>query len=249
MWSALGGTFGMAMGFALSPLAIVTALVLVLGERGRLRTTAFIAGWYVAVFAITGITAWITDAADDEISAEAAQDGLDILHLVFGVLFFVLAVVTWVKRPHHADGSELDTPDDALVEDLLERESPGSDKPGKPSLLERIDGLGIIGAIGFGVAQGVLIIKNVPLGISAGTSLGSVGLNTVDTVVVVAIFAAIASLGGVIPLAVMMLGGERVAHSLRNGRDWFEHNMTAVTLVVLIVLGGVFVGEGLGLAG
>ncbi|MFT4085618.1 MAG: GAP family protein [Gordonia sp. (in: high G+C Gram-positive bacteria)] len=246
MWGALGGSLGMAMGFALSPLAIVTALVLVLGDNGRTRTAGFVVGWFAAVFVITGLASWITDTADDEVAANSARDGIDLLHLIFGILFFVLAVVTWVKRPQHADGSELETPDDALVEDLLDREERG--KAAKPTLLERIDNIGVLGALGFGLAQGVLIIKNIPLGISAGTTIGSVGMGAADTVVVLVIFSAVASLGGLIPLVVMTFGGERVEESLRNGRDWFEHNMTAVTLVVLVLLGGIFVGEGLGLA-
>ena len=246
MWGALGDTFAVAMALALSPIALTTALVLLLGERGRLRALLFAVGWYVCAFAITAVAMWVTDTADDEDPA-ATADGIDVLHLVFAVVFFALAIVTWVKRPSArtsgkgADGLPPGT-------QLLELEVPGKDEPGKPGLFDRVDRLGAAACFALGFAQGILIIKNIPLAISAGMRFGAAEVPAAEALVLVAVFAALASLGTLIPLAAHVVGGERVDHSLRAARRWIEAHMTAITLVILVVVGAVFLGEGLGLA-
>ncbi|GAA3955148.1 hypothetical protein GCM10022231_12130 [Gordonia caeni] len=246
MWGALGDTFAVAMALALSPIALTTALVLLLGERGRRRALLFAGGWYLCVFVVTAVAMWVTDTADEEDPA-ATADGIDILHLVFAVVFFVLALVTWIKRPSArasakgADGLPPGT-------QLLETEVLGEDEPGKPGLFERVDHLGSAACFALGFAQGILIIKNIPLAISAGMRFGAAELPQAEALVLVAIFAGLASLGTLIPLVAYVVGGERVDHSLRDARRWIEAHMTAITLVILVVVGGVFLGEGLGLA-
>ncbi len=61
------------------------------------------------------------------------------MQLVFGVLFLGLAVLSWRKRP--AEG----------------------ERPREAKMLDRLTNMSSAGALGLGVAQGVLVIKNVPL--------------------------------------------------------------------------------------
>ena len=234
MWSALGGTLTLAMGLALSPIAITTALILLLGPRGKTRTALFAFGWFDMMFVITVIPMWLTDAADEN-DPVATDDGIDVLHLVFGVLFLILAVVTWRKRPA-ADRVEADA----------ERALAGDD--GKPGLFDRLDGMGLLVCLGLGLAEGVVIVKNLPLAISAGARLGSAGLSNEAGLVASLIFAAVASIAIVAPLIAALVGGERVVAPLREARRWIELHMTAITLVVLLIVGVLFLGEGLGLA-
>lgn len=246
MWSALGDTFAVAMGLAVSPLAITTALVLLLGARGRRRALLFAAGWYAAIFAITAVAMWVTDTAEDQ-DPGATSDGIDILHLVFAVVFFILAAVTWVKRPSARAGKsvaeEVPTAVEGLESEMLDLEAPG-----KRGLLERVDDLGVAACFALGFAQGILIIKNIPLAISGGMRLGAAEVPQAEGFMLVAIFAALATAAVLIPLVVAVAGGERVDRSLREARAWIETHMTAITLVILVVVGAIFLGEGLGLA-
>ena len=232
MWAGLGATLPMAMGLALSPAAITTALVLLPAPRGRVKTLLFATGWAIVIFAVTAIAMVLTDVADEEDPAGTA-DGIDVLHLGFGVLFFVLAVVTWIKRPASERG-------DAVAV---------GDGGAKPGLMARLDGMGLRACLGVGLAEGVLIIKNIPLGISAGTTLGSVDMSPAAGLGMVAVFTVVATLGALIPLGAVLIGGRRVEGALRAARIWIEAHMTAITLVVLIVFGTIFLGEGLNLAG
>ncbi|MFZ2511996.1 MAG: GAP family protein [Gordonia sp. (in: high G+C Gram-positive bacteria)] len=230
MWDALGGTFALAMALTLSPLSITAVLVLGLGARGTLRALLFSVGWFISMFAITFITALVTGTAVEE-DPEGTSGGIDILHLVFGVLFFILAYITWRRRPS--------------AKSEVEHAAVGEEKE-KNGLFARIDNLGLASCVAVGFAMGLLIIKNPPLAISAGVQLGSVpDITTGQTVIVVLIFAALATIAPLALLGFMAIGGPKVRGSLQNGRTWIEANMTAVTLAILLIVGTIFLGEGL----
>ena len=221
MWSAIGDTLPLAVGLALSPVALATAVMLLLGSRGRLKTALFGVGWFVVLLVITAIAAAIVDVADDD-APEATTDGVDILLLVIAVLFAVLAMVAWRKRPKEGDEE-------------------------KPSILDRLDGLSVWGALAMGVAQGVIVIKNIPLAVAAGARLGEADLDTAQLVVGLLVFALVAASGVIVPLVLAVLGGERAAPTLARLRDWLSHNMTTISIVVLVVLSAYFFGQGIGI--
>lgn len=220
MWEAIGDTLPLAIGLALSPFAIVTGIVLLLGQRGRVKAALFGLGWMVAILVIATVALLIVEAAEDA-SEEAAELGVDVAQLVIAALFFVLAVIAWMKRPR-------------------------VDAPSESNLLKRLDGLNVLGALGIGLAQGFLVIKNLPLALGAGARFGQAGLTGAAAITALLIFAVVASLGVLVPLTIATVTGERLVPGLRGTRDWIEANMTAITIVVLLVLGGYFLGQGLG---
>lgn len=221
MWTAVGETLPLAVGLALSPAAIATAVILLLGAGGRAKTALFGVGWAVALFVLATVAELLVEVAD-ETYPEATADGVDVLQLVFAVLFLALALVAWLKRPR-----------------------PGQEE--KPGILDRIDGLGTRGALLMGLAQGFLVIKNIPLAVGAGARLGEADLARNEALVALVVFTIVASLGVLIPLAVALAGGARLQAPLSHTRGWLKSNMTAITIVVLLVLGAYFFGEGLGI--
>ncbi|MGW6695721.1 GAP family protein [Rhodococcus sp. NPDC054953] len=229
MWSAVGETTTYAMGLALSPFAVTTAIVLLLGDRGRIKTSLFGLGWFLALLSITAIAAAVIDTVDDD-HPEQTADGINVVQLVFAALFFGLAAVAWIKRP-------------------APERSDSEGKASKPGLLDRLDGIGTIGCFGLGVAQGLLVVKNIPLAVSAGAALGAAPLASAESAGAAAVFALLASAGVIVPLSVRIVAGHRIDSALGDTRAWIERNMTAITLVVLLVLGAYFLGEGLALTG
>ncbi len=220
MWEAIGDALPLAIGLALSPFAIVTGIVLLLGARGRVKTALFGVGWFVAILVIATIALWVVEAAD-AVDEEHTSVGVDIGQLLFAALFLGLAVLTWAKRPT-------------------------GEEPPKSRLLDRLDGLSVIGALGLGLAQGFVVVKNIPLALGAGARFGEAGLTGANAVTALVVFALVASLGVLVPLAVALVGGQRLTPALTELRDWIEANMTAITLIVLLLLGGLFLGQGLG---
>lgn len=226
MWTAMGEALPFAIGLALSPFAIVTGIVLLLGAQGRLKCAAFGIGWFAALLALTGVALFIVDSAE-AVSEEYTETGVDVVQLVFAVLFLLLAVLTWRKRSRQA-GTDPDS-DDA-----------------KPSLLSRLDDLSVPAALGVGVLQGLVVIKNIPLALSGGAVFGEAALSGWSATIAVVTFALVASLGVLVPFCVAVVGGARLRPALTSARAWIETNMSAITLTVLLVLGALFLGQGLG---
>ncbi|QZY51347.1 GAP family protein [Leucobacter tenebrionis] len=213
----------LAIGLALSPFAITTGIVLLLGDRGRLKTAFFALGWLLAICAIAAVALVIVESAA-AVDDEATEAGVDIVQLLIAALFLVLALVAWTKRPR-------------------------GEEPAKSKLLDRLDGLSIFGALGIGVAQGLLVIKNLPLALGAGARFGEAGLTGSTAVVALAVFSVVASLGVLVPLGFAVVAGPRLAPALGATRTWIEANMTAITIVILLILGGYFLGQGVGILG
>lgn len=220
MWTAVGDTLPLAAGLALSPVAIATAVILLMGRAGRLKTLLFGVGWFVALLVLATIAELVVDAADDAYP-DATEVGVDLVQLVFAVLFLGLAALSWAKRPR--EGQEE-----------------------KPGLLGRLDGLSAGGALGMGLAQGVVVIKNIPLVVGAGARVGEAALGRGEAAIALTIFALVASLGIVIPLLIAAIGGQRIQPALVRTRSWLDSHMTVIGIVVLVVLGAFFLGEGLG---
>ncbi|MFE6977075.1 GAP family protein [Streptomyces sp. NPDC057682] len=221
MWTALGDALPLATGLALSPLAVITGVVLLLGDRGRTKTAMFGLGWFVAIYAVAALALWVVEAAEDTAAQETA-DGVDIVQLAFAVLFLALAYLIWRKRP-----------------------SSGEPVP-QSRLLARLNNIGIPGSFVLGLAQGVVLIQALPLSLGAGARLGEAGLEGTDAVVSLLIFSLVATAGVLVPLAVALVAGERLTTPLRNTRQWLEENMAAVTITILVILSGYFMGQGFG---
>src|SRR3954468_1399118 len=86
------------MGIALSPVPMI-CIVLVLMSSGPIRAgLSFFAGWTVALAIATGLVVTLTDVVAED-GGEGARDGVDIVKLAIGMLFAVLAVRYWRKRP------------------------------------------------------------------------------------------------------------------------------------------------------
>lgn len=220
MWTAIGEALPLATGLALSPLAVITGIVLLLGQRGRIKTALFALGWLVAIFVIAAIALWLVEAADD-VAAEETATGVDAVQLLFGLLFLALAVLTWRKRPRR-----------------------GEPVP-ENKLLARLNKISIVGALGLGLAQGFVVIKNIPLALGAGARLGEAGLVGAAAVAGLLIFALVSTAGVLVPLAVALVAGQRLNAPLAAARGWLETNMSPITMTVLAVLGFYFLGQSL----
>jgi Sap, sulfolipid-1-addressing protein len=220
LWPSIGDVLPIAMAIALSPLAIVTIVVLSLGDNGPLKGTLFGMGWLITILFVTTVAFLVVDSTAQEYPSETA-DGVDILQLVLGLVFWVLAVLSWRSRAR--DG-----------------------QPGKETrVLERVVRITPIGAFGLGLLQGVAVIKTIPLAVSAGSRLGESGLDGGEAVIALGVFSIIATAGILGPVVASAVGGERLAGPMVGFQQWLQDNMTAMTIVVLVVIGAALVGSGL----
>jgi hypothetical protein len=211
------------MAIALSPVPMVCIVLVLLSRRPVRAGLSFAAGWIGALAIAVGLIAWLTDAVADE-NAEAARDGVDLVQLAVGVLFAVLAVRYWRKRPE-----------------------PGVPPP-RPAIVDRIATLSGPALVLSGAAAALANVKNLPLVVSAAGYIGGAGLAPGTTVVAAAIFVIAASVTVLTPLlAVAIMGSNRSAPTLKSVETWLLANLNTITVVLLTVLATVMIGNGLDL--
>lgn len=105
MWAAIGDSLPFAIGMALSPFAIITGIILLLGQGGRARSALFGVGWMAAILVLATVAFLVVSSAE-AVSEEYTETGVGIVQLVFAALFLTLAVLTWLKRPRGSDATE-----------------------------------------------------------------------------------------------------------------------------------------------
>ena len=107
----------MAVAIALSPFAIIPAIVLLLTPRPREAAGAFLAGWVLGVVLVAGLAVVVVDAAH---GAEAPARWRTWAGLSLGAGLMVLGVVRWWRRgrgapPAWLQGVQTATPRHALL--------------------------------------------------------------------------------------------------------------------------------------
>ncbi|WP_432875576.1 GAP family protein [Kribbella sp. CA-245084] len=223
MWPVVGAVLPQAMAIALSPIPMICIVLVLLSDRPVRAGLCFAAGWVGALAIAVGLVAWLTDTVAEG-HEESARDGVDVLQLAVGVLFGVLAVRYWRKRP-----------------------APGTTPP-RPAIVDRMAILSAPGLLVAGAAAALANLKNLPLVLSAGSLLGGAGLGTSQSIAAVAIFVVAASVTVIGPLlAVVLVGPSQSARRLRSVEAWLLANLNTITVVLLTVLSAVLVGKGLDL--
>jgi hypothetical protein len=221
MWSAVGDVLVLAVGIAVSPVAIGLSLVLLMSSNGRLKTAAFGIGWATCIGVVASI-AYLTATAAEVDDEAAVDDGIDLLQIAFGVLFLGVAFKAWTSRLR-----------------------PGEVRA-EPKFFARVDGWSVPGALLGGLAAGVVNVKTIPLAISGGLQLAQAPVDGTAAIGAVAVFVLVAT-GGVLVLlvATSFVRAERRTAVLTNGRTWLVANMSTIIIVVSLVLGAQMIGNGL----
>lgn len=219
-WVALGDVVPLAMAIGLSPFAIVTVVVLLLADGGRPKAALFTLGWMLTVTAITLVAVLVVDGAEDS-DPVATENSIDVLQIVVGVAFWGLAWKSWRARPEPGEVS---------------REAKMLDKMGRISR---------VGALGFGLLQGVVVIKNIPLALAAGARLGEADLGGGQAAIAVIIFGVLASAGMIVLVVAAAVAGQRLDEPIASLKQWLEDNMATIGIVVMLLIGAVLVGSGL----
>jgi hypothetical protein len=211
------------MAIALSPVPMVCIVLVLLSDRPVRAGLAFATGWVGALAITTGLVAWLTDTVAED-NTEGARDGVDVVQLAVGILFAVLAVRYWRRRPE-----------------------PGVPPP-RPAIVDRIVTLSGPALILTGAGAVLANVKNLPLLVSAGSYLGGSGLSSGPLIAAVAIFVAAASLTVLTPLlAVGITGPEKSARTLKSIEAWLLTNLNTITVTLLTILAIVLIGRGLDL--
>lgn len=220
MGPAIGELLPSAIGVALSPVPII-AVILVLGTpRSGSSGPAFAFGWIAGLAVVAVVIVLAAGGADDPDSGTSTA--VDIVTLLLGVLFLVMALRQWRKRPRRGREAEM------------------------PAWMLTIDRVTPARSLVLGGALSGLNPKNLALTLAAATSIAEFGLDGVGTAVSLLVFVLVGSLTVAGPVVFDVLAGERAAAPLAAIKEFLAAHNTVIMMTVLLVLGAKLIGKGIG---
>jgi threonine/homoserine/homoserine lactone efflux protein len=208
------GTLPLALGILASPIAVIPAILLLLGPRPVGTCVAFLIGWTGGLAAVTGVAILFADSLDTDGGTPA---WLSWLRIVVGVLLLAYGLMTWLRR--------------------------NADKE-PPKWLTGISELAPKRAAALGLGLSALNPKVVLLCLSAGLTIGTAGGGAGAELIAFLLFLLIGSIEVLLPLAAFLLAGERAKQPLERGKVWLQDNGTTVVVVVVSVIGLVLILNG-----
>ena len=106
MGQAIGGSLPLAVGVALSPVAIIAVVLMLTTERARVNGPAFVLGWLIGLAVIGTIVLAIAKPADASSSGEPAT-WVSWLKIALGALLLRVALRQFRSRPRGEEQAPL----------------------------------------------------------------------------------------------------------------------------------------------
>jgi hypothetical protein len=220
MRQAIGQILPMAIAAGISPIPIIGVVLMLVTPRARTNGPAFVVGWIVglAVVGVIGLTVANAAGASDN---GTASDGADTTQIVLGAALIVLAFRQWRKRPK------------------------AGEEPTMPKWMEAVDHFTPVRAASMGVALSAVNPKNLILALSAAATIGATSLSGADQALVYVVFSLIATIGVAAPIVIFFTMGDRAVPLLEDLKLWLAHHNAAIMAVILLVIGGKILGQGI----
>ena len=147
-----------AIGVAISPVPIIAVILMLFSTRARVNGPMFLAGWVVALGAVSAVAYALADAGDAA-TDDTAGDTVSWGQIAVGALFLLLAARQWRSRP-----------------------APGAE-PQMPTWMAGIDAFSPVKSFTLALLLAGVNPKNLLLSAGAGAALAQLGPTTTDAVV------------------------------------------------------------------
>jgi threonine/homoserine/homoserine lactone efflux protein len=219
VFQAIGAGLPAALAIALSPFPVIGIVLILSGSHGRVNGPFFAAGWIVGLSVVTALVVVVFSGADDPDSTSSAIAGW--ARVLAGAALVALGVRKWWTRPR--DGDDRDV----------------------PGWMASLDSATSGKAVVLGLALSGANPKNFVLAAAAATTMVEVGLHGTDLAVAVVVFVLVGSLTVVGAVVLSFVGGTRGAALLDDVRVFMIDNSTAITIVIMLILGVKVLGDGL----
>ena len=219
MGTAIGGILPSALGVALSPVPIIAVILMLGTPRAKSNGLAFAVGWVLGLVVVSVIVVLLASGSDTPDSG--ASTTVDIIKLLLGLLFLVMAAGQWRKRPR------------AGVE------------PAMPTWMSAIDNFNALTSLGLGALLSGVNPKNLALTLAAAASIAQAGLTGGQTTISIAIFVIIGSVTVAGPVLFYLVAPAKAAGPLTSIKQFMSDHNAVIMMVVLLILGAKMLGEGI----
>lgn len=220
MGDSIGQVLPLAVGIAVSPIPIIASILMLMSPRARTTSVGFLIGWLLGIALAVSVFAALSSVLPDD-GGDGPAPVVAIIQIVLGLVLLFLAVRQWRSRPR------------AGVESTM------------PGWMCGIDGMTFFPAAGLGLLLAAVNPKNLLLGASAGTALGSSDGGTGALIVTIVVFTVVAGSTVLIPVVGFLVASERLRGPLDRLREWLQQENAVIMTVLLLVLGVVVVSKGL----
>jgi threonine/homoserine/homoserine lactone efflux protein len=221
MGEAIGQSLPLAVGVALSPVPIITVVLMLTTARGRANGPAFVLGWLVGLGVVGAIVLALAGPGGASEEGQPAA-WVSWLKLLLGLGLVLVAVRQFRGRPR------------------------GEEEAPLPKWMGAIDRFGPGQSLGGGAALAGANPKNLLLAVGAAAAIAQTGIPGGQQAVVYAVFAVIGTLGVGAPVGIFFAMGKRSAELLGRLKDWMGHNNAVIMAVLCLVIGVKLLGDGLG---
>jgi amino acid transporter len=218
MWHAFGGLLPLALAAAISSMPIAAVTVILLSPRRGESALPFLTGWVLGCLALLTLTTLAAQAIPVK-PRHRPETTIAVLEIVIGLLMVVLGLVALRRRTESGSGP-------------------------LPTWVNRIDTFGSLPALGIGLALN-LRPKAILLAAAAGLVLRGAKLSPTESLLMIAIYTAIATSTVSVPCVLTLVAPERMEPRLNAARQWLTDNGILVTAAVMILIGGVITGIGI----
>ena len=220
MGLAIGAMLPLAIGIAISPTTITTAVLMLSSAKANPRTVSLLVGCAIGVaVAVTAFAVLST-----QLPAPPGSGGRGPWHaginLLAGASLVVIAATHWRRRPTSGEQAEL------------------------PKWMSLVDSITPARALVLGFVLTALLPKNLLLALSAGLVIGGAELSVGQAAIAISVFTVIAVSSVGIPVVASVVSPERMRGPLEELRVWLVANNAAIMVVVLLVIGVVMIGNG-----
>jgi hypothetical protein len=221
MLAVIGDVLPLAVGVGISPLPILVVILMLLTPRAKTTAAAYLVGWVLGLGLVSVLAAVLAQTTGISTQDED-QTTIAWGQVVFGLLLLLMAWQQWRTRPAPGEESAL------------------------PGWLSALDRFTPAKALGVGLLFSAGNPKNLMLTLTAAVTISASALTTSQQIVTMGLYILIASAGVLAPVAVFLASGDSAARVLGGWRTWLAINNATVMSVLLLVLGALFIGQGLG---
>ncbi len=221
MLGVIGDYLGPAIGIALSPMAIVGYILMLVSAGGMAKAWAFIGGWAGGIAIGLIVISFLVKGGSDS-DASDTNSAMAWVRILLGLLLVGLAWRQWQGRPKNGQPATL------------------------PKWMQAMDTVTPVKALGLGALLAAANPKNIPMLISSAGDIGQAGLNGGELATVFILFVIIASLGMLAPMIVFLAAGKKGEAILNDVREWLVGNNATIMAVLFLILGFNIIGKGLG---
>jgi threonine/homoserine/homoserine lactone efflux protein len=218
MGQAIGDLLPSAVGVAFSPIPIIAVILMLGTPRARTNGPAFAVGWVLGLIIVSTIIVLLAGDADD--SDSGSSTAVDVIKLLFGALFLLLAIKQWKSRPKAGEEAEM------------------------PKWMATIDSFTAGKSGGLGALLSSVNPKNLALTFAAAAAIAQAGLSGGETAISIAVFVIIGSITVAGPVLYYLLAPNS-AGLLGEIKQFMSDHNAIIMFVLFMVLGAKLVGGGI----